>query len=354
MQPKIYQLGDGGIPTRTGATDLSDRLPSVEFGHGSMWGPLSARISWTGTLDEGFYAADSWLGAGVELRSPDGAWLWEGQVRTIEWGAGRRRRTRSLEGYANRVRVHTSSGAVVVADDTAGQARYGVIEYQHSAGTADASTLSALAARVLAERSRLFSLPGSGSIPDNDPGAATITLECAGWYVALGNQAYLPSDSTSISISTLITAMLDTLAPFLSSDRSQIEPVAQLTTRQLDMYETPRDIIKRVVGEIEDGWVFGIGPGRVPYLRASRRMATRPTYTEQANGTIFDASGSMVAPWLVRPDTIIRQQDFAPASAVTTAAIDAIENVYVVSTSYRDGTVDYESAVAGVLGEISG
>lgn len=360
MQPLILSRGIAGVPGTTVVADLSDRSPSVDFSHAALWGCRDARIGWNGSFDDGFLAADAWLGAPVEIWAPDATWCWEGLVWSVAFGAGRRRRTRSLDGYANRVRVHwvekdATSGVLagpavpIVANDVTGQSLYGVIEYQYNAGSITAASATALAAEQLSRRSRLLYLPESGSL-SNDPGA--IELGGVGWYRTLGYQAYVSTATSTATIDTAIKAMLAVKAPQLSSDHSQITAVAETTSQTFDLYETPLEIVKRLMAQAS-GYVFGIGRGRVPYLQPSKRLNATAAYIEHLDGLIEDTSSGAVPPWAVRPNNILRQVNFAPTSRPV-AAIDAIESVYLNSTTYRSGDASpsYQVALPGVLGEI--
>jgi hypothetical protein len=238
-----------------------------------------------------------------------------------------------------------AQGTPVVADDDAGQVLYGVYEYVHNAGSISSATATALAAQHLSLRSRLLYVPGSGG------GAVPrIEIECAGWYRTLGNQTYTSATTSTAEIATVIGDILDT-CPFISSDRSLMETTGVLTSQTFDAYETPLEIIRRLIDEAGD-YVFGIGPGRVPYLRPSNRLSTSPHYVERLDGVIEDAGGAEVSPWRVQADRVLRQADFVPA-ALPTAAIDSIESVYLSETRYSmQSGLDYSAAIAGSDGEL--
>lgn len=349
MQAKVFAKGTNGLPVMTTEiADLSDRLPEIEITTAAFWGPLSATILWGGTVDEGYTAAEQWLGNPVEIYSPDGEWLWEGLIWTVTFGAGNRQRSRSLEGYANRVIVQWNQtegpGEPAIAEDLAGQEIYGVIEYQHNGGTLNSQSAAALAVQVLSERNRPLYLPESGS-------GNTVELYCVGWFSTLGYQTYTNTTGGSVDVSAVISDMLTTKAPFLSIGDIQTSGVT--VTRLFDQDETVRDLIKRVAALAPD-FVFEVGQGRVATFHPSGRLDTTPTYTESADGTISDTAGARVPGYLVRPDTVLRQVDFAPISVLLPSAIDSLECVYVTETRYSTtGGLSYSTAVVGPQGTVA-
>lgn len=350
MQAVIYTKLTNGLPGTTPIADLSDRTSEIEFTHSAMWGPLTARVSWGGSLDEGFAAADQWLGNPISIISPDGVVQWSGLVWSVRFSAGNRSRSRSLEGYANRVRVHYR---LVIQDytetnNTDQQAIYGIIEHQINAGELKTGTVGFISARAIAERTRLLWLPDSGG---GDP---RIELECYGWWRTLSYLAYRGTTSSLNDISTEIATILAAKAPFISTDTSNMALTGIGTSQTFDKWETVGEIIKRLMDQAE-GSVFGIDNNRMPYVAASRRLATTPDYLEQADGTITGTAGQVIPPYEIRPNTIMRQVDFVPASANLSASIDSIESTFLAETTYKssDNSLSYQSVVAGVLGEIS-
>lgn len=343
MQTIVFAKDPGGVPTTREIVDLSSRGAVPSFSHRALWGPYDATVTWAGDLEEGFDVADRWLGNPVEVWSTDGEWLWEGIVWSVTFGAGTRARTRSLDGYANRVRVlwHDvtgGQGTPVVADDADGQATYGVYEYVHNAGTVESATATALADQQLSLRSRLLYPPARGG------STGQIELDCAGRYRTLGNQTYTATTAGTDDVAVVIQAIL-AAAPMISTDYSQIETTGTVTLQAFDAYETPLEIIRRLLDETPD-YVFGVGQGGIPYLRLSRRLNADADYVERSTGVITDAAGVELMPWLVQADRILRQQNFVPTS-FPAAAIDAIENLWLSEVRYSAGSLDYSASIAG-------
>lgn len=357
MQVKLFARNDYGLPSTQEIEDLSDRMIDLSYVWSALWGPLTASITLSGTVEDGYTLARQSLGNPIEIWSDDGEWCWEGLIWDVTFGAGQRTRSRSLEAYANRVRVHwqnattLSEALPLLADDADGQRRYGVIEYQHNAGSIEAAAVAAIADQVLSERSQFLWLPNSGYRGADTP---SIEVRCMGWYRTLGYQACtLPTWGDS-DIALIMESLLVDHGTFLSDDVSQLPLTGVLSSATLDTYETGMEVIKRLVGELPS-YTFGIGRGRVPYLRPSHRLNTTEDYVEQSDGTIETVTGSPVQPWLVRPDTILRQADFISGGPYTDEAIKAIENIFISETvfTYPANEVRYKPAVVGVRGSIA-
>lgn len=368
MQALIYSKGNAGLSTNVLVADLSDRTAEVEWTHAALWGPLTARITWKGTLDEAFTAADQWLGNGLRIVDPAGQWQWEGLIWTVAFHAGRRSRVRSLEGYASRIMLHyrkmnylvsppeeLDAEALAQSHDADLEALYGIHTYQSSAGELSVDMAAETANRLLAERKRLLWLPESGTLGSDAGDAAEITLECYGWYRSLWFQPITPITTTGTAdVAVVISDLLDLWIPWLSANRDQIETTGTLVSRQFLDYETSGEIIKRLV-EATPGYTFGIDKDRIPYLRPHKREQATADYHEDLFGLVTTATGLDVPLWEVRPDTILRQTDFVPSSTnLANEAIAAIENVYLVETTFNAsaGTLTYRSSVAGERGEV--
>lgn len=363
MHILVFDKTTNGLPTTT-LVDERSTLNDLSFTHAALWGPLTASFSFTGTLDDGFTYADRYLGNPVEIWSPNGEWCWEGYIWAVRFGAGRRRRIRSLEGYANLVYVHyqqhdfandTDEGtAYTFAADGAQEAIYGTIAHSESGGRLSNTDATDLAARTLAERTRLLWLPESGTLGGTGSSdTTTIMVECAGWYRTF---YYLPfsADDTEVDTSALVIDMC-AANPFISTDTSRVETTAYYTSVTYDLAEAFVPFAERIkeLFARASNWTFRLDRGRVPVVTTHKRLSTTVDYEESLDGRITTAGGGELATWSIRPDSVLRQVDFVPSSASLTAAIDSIENVYVAETTWRmPGEVSYRAAIAGPDGEV--
>lgn len=363
-----------GLPTTDLLADVTDRVSDLTFTTAATWGPLEARITMTGTFDEGYEIADRWLGCPVEIWSPDGEWCWEGLIWTVRFGTGRRRRSRSLEGYATwgsffYDRINTNGTPYdgppqyVVAGDHQLQGEYPGIVYNMT-GPMALVYAERQAASLIAARQRLLWLPeSSGGYPD-EAAEPTIEIECLGWYRTLWYSQYARYTNEFLDIADVLRDMLLHYGymPYIAQDDSQIMATTwDAMYNRFDQFEATGEIIKKLAQRAVGPYagvkevIFGLQQGRVPYLRESKRYSTTADYLEHLDGTITDASGGAVPPYLIKPDTILRQVDFAPASLSSGVAIDSIESIYISEVTYTssDNSLSYKTAVPGVLGEVS-
>jgi hypothetical protein len=367
MYVQVYAKGTNGLPTTTLVDEFTPN--DLSFTHASLWGPLSATISYAGTRDEAFTIAQDWLGNEVKLFSDDGDWLWEGLIWTISFTYGRRSRRRSLEGYANWVRVHyqvadlstdppTNSGTTshVSATDTAQSAVYGQIEHKIDAGPQNFATATAIANAELARRTRMLWLPESGTLGTDTGDEARIEIECYGWYRTLW---YMP-----VFVVTTATGSLDTgayiaelisppsLAPFISANDDYFATTGVDAEGSWLPGTTLGEIIKELV-ERAEGYTFRLDRDRVPVLEADKRLATTPDYLEDVYGALTNSAGQPVPLWAVRSDTVIRQSDFVPVGAFSDAEVDKISAVYLAEVSWRmPGELSFQTSVAGERGDV--
>lgn len=346
MHVLVYGKDKDGMPTTERLADLTDRVSDLSMTTAAMWGPLEARLSIGVSREEGFDIAENWLGCPVEVWAPDGEWCWEGLIWTVRFGSGRRSRTRSLEGYKSQVRVLyqdagvSSSITATLAVD--GQPRYGTIEYVHAGGSISATTAAYLSTAQLALRSRLLYLP------ERSGGGDLVEIECVGWYRTLGYLPYTSATLGELATESVISDILTANAPFILDDYTNFAATGTVASRTYDANETPMQIIRRLI-ESTDGFVFGIGQGRVPYIQATTRLSSQPDYLEQPDGTITDVAGNRVPPWLLQPNRILRQVDFVPPT-LPVAAIDSIESIWLSEVRAGMTDVDYSASVAGVNG----
>jgi hypothetical protein len=362
MQVNVFAKTTNGLPTTSLVDTLDDRLTYLDFSHAALWGPLSATIRFAGDLATGFLYADRYLGNPVEIYSPDGRLQWSGLIWSVSFANGRRKRTRSMDGYANFVwndytivdvnGVSQGPGTSFLYD-TAQMAIYGQIDMAISGGQLQSINADPYTLAQLNAAKRLLWNPdsGGGTLGLDTAQGPQVELFCYGRYHTLWNRQYelfTFQGTGALDTSVMMSTALNTTAPFISTDYSRIQttgvtiPQYQSTQRQ-----NLGDWIKGWVA-MSDGWIFGVGNDGVAYLQPSQRYDTTVDYIERTDGLIETPAGQEVKLWDVRPDTIMKQQDFVPASANPSAAIDSIENIYLVQTTFATPyQLTYQCAVAG-------
>jgi hypothetical protein len=369
MQVLVFDKGASGAPGSTVLDDLTGRTDTVAYTHAALWGPLTATVTWQGTLEEAFTYADRYLGNTIVVNSPDGTLQWEGMIWSVTFGAGRRQRSRSLEALTTWVSAfyHLTDfstsppadlgPAVVSTNDSAIEAVYGRRMLPLSLGGVATTTATSAAARALNERKRLLYLPETGSLGGGANGNwPSVELHCVGFYRSLWFQWANDATTGTADVSAVIQAQLTAGGAWISADYSQMATTGITTGRTLDQNEYVGDVIKRLI-QTADGYTFGIGMGngRTPYLRLNKRYATAIDYVERLDGVLENSAGQEVALWDVRPDTVLRQADFVPIAANLTAAIDGIESVYLSEVTYstdNGGQLSYRASIAGIGGAV--
>jgi hypothetical protein len=368
MQVQIAARGDLGVVTTTIQADLEATLTTdgIRYTKAALWGDLDATIKLTGTLDQAYTAAQDWLGGRMQIFANEGTQVWNGYVWSVSWGSGGRKRTRSLDGYANRARLVydeinagttpptvTTAAKVISVDDTAGQASFGIIEYTSKPGQLVAAQATARNARDLADRRRLLYTPESGTLGgQSTTDAGIITLQGMGFWRTMQYQAYTATTTGTADVAVIVKAILTASCPMLATAQSQILTTGVTAQQQYSAYDSAGTIIKQLVASV-DGWTFGLALGRIPYLRPTNKGNTTPDYIELANGMVLDAGGGTVDLATVRPDTLLQQADYLPTSTPA-AAVDNLNVVYLVETTYQmPGTLSYKASIPGINGAVS-
>jgi hypothetical protein len=368
MQVQIAARGALGVPTSTLLADLEATLTTdgIRFTKAALWGDLDCTIKLTGTLDEAYTAAQDWIGGRLQVFANEGTQVWNGIVWGISWGSGGRKRTRSLDGYANRARLVydeinagtnpptvTTAAKVITANDTDGQSLYGIVEYTGKPGELVAAQATARNARDLADRKRLLYTPEGGTLGgQSSTDAGIITLQGMGYWRTMMYQAYTATTTGTADVAVIVKAILTASCPMLATNQSQVLTTGVTAQQQYSAYDSAGIIIKQLVASV-DGWTFGLALGRIPYLRASNKLNTTPDYIELANGLVQDAGGGTVDLEMVQPDTLLQQVDYLP-STVPSTAVDTLNVVYLSEVTYQSpGTLSYKASIPGTLGTIS-
>jgi hypothetical protein len=368
MQPVVYAKATNGQPTSDPLADLSGVAADTSFTWAAQWGCLNATVSWDGTLQEGFSAASSWLGNPITIFAPDGDSVWSGLVWEVEFGAGARKRTRSLDGFANRTRIVydeidastnpptvTTADKRRVADDTTLQSIYGICEDVYKPSRLTSSSGTGLVTKRLAERKRLLWTPEGGRIGDVSADAPSIELRCQGWWRVLGNLSYSAATTGEADVGQVIK---DVLTAYIAANGMLVGDYGDVSTstgvtaaRQYDDYPLASDLIKKLIA-LAPSYTFWIDATRVPHLTLNARTSSTVSYVETAAGELESSAGAVVQPWDVRPLTRLRQADFVPVQSAASAA-DNIETIYLVETTYSTSSgLSYKTAVPGLDGTL--
>lgn len=287
---------------------------------------LGGYWSASATQADNLRRAEEWLADGlfrhVEVYDDSLNQIWEGFVNSVSIDVGGLNVTRGpLLNVANRVKlvystIDTSDGgfgaraSTAYADDTASQARYGIVTKILSSGGVSQATAEQLRDTYLnqykaPETTSRFTLGGQGDV--------RLSIELLG-YVHL--QTVYPFTSSSIgavNLSTRLAAILDDDPNNLFSSAN-----ADITTNTLQVSQWEDDdpmawdAVKELVaqGDASDNrYLYGFyGGRRVVYEAAPTTYTYRREIASQ--GDIETVVGGTVKPWAVRPGRWLLFPDF--------------------------------------------
>lgn len=279
--------------------------------------------------------------------------IWEGYLAEVSLAVGNERLTLGLSELANavRVRYQPDIGAQVAtafATDADSTATYGRKELIYSGSGMSTTAAIALRDTLLGQRRWPVSSRAGGAGSKAEAGEVKLSLSGAGWASCLSWLTTSSSTSavavTTTQLQNLITAYVAT-NPFYSTDYRGVASSGLSDTQWIEPDTTYQAKIARLMslgnsaGELlawgcYEGrrWKVNTWAGATPTTIAYRRSL--------GDGTIYDAYGAPVAPWLVRPDAMYQVVDLvevAPPSGV----IDSAAAYYAerVSCSVEGGGV---------------
>jgi len=324
----IYKPAIGSYtPAGTFLYNLSDTINAYSHTIQALGGYWEASFS----LGDRLGKLEDWLdglGWHIEVYNPALVKIWEGFVNEVTLGVGGFSVTRGpLMNIANRVTVWYSlldttitppatgiSRPTPIAEDTASQAKYGIVEKTLSVGsveTTDANQIrdTFLAENALPETGKSVNLGGSGS-------EASITVNCLGYVRWLDFYVY---DDTASGTRTITQKIQDVMGAdpntLFSTDYANIATNNLLVSRYDTEERTAWAIIKALVarGDVNDNrYIFGIYNNQVAYYDAIptdieyyQRLADPSQRVETLFGQWVKPWDVQVGKWLLFPDFLI-------------------------------------------------
>lgn len=282
---------------------------------------------------------DDWYQDGILRRivwyNPEGIQVWEGYVHKMRYVFGDTAKTKSLEGYYNRVYLKYAPLDTSVSPPVAGdpvtlqfdnveqQAIYGVKSAVISGGERADSTAFAWGRTVLNERSKI---PEGDSINTLAADEASIEIECRGYFETMKWIPYESSatgtDSADAVIQDIITFFDAINAGWISTDYGLMDYNYQTEGQGYDSLLSCAEVIKNIItmgGAGGERWVGGVYQnGQFIYKPAEDfegLYGDEAHYFRSLNDPskkIFDQStGGEVKPWDIVPDRIIQTNDMS-------------------------------------------
>jgi hypothetical protein len=347
LAPIIFSPGAAGVPSTSLLADLRGRLDSIEGTATATGGFETCTVSLRCSRAEGL----DWLNhlmASTVVYDRDGLTAFEGYLNSVEFSAGQERRSRSLDGMANRVRcryttVNDVPGVTAVISDATSIARYGTKDAVIGLGKVTATEAANYAAAYLAEYKEPKANPTS-TVSTGAGGEVALTLGFVGWYYALDWVLTSRTDTSNETSTTQVGALIGTASPgigatnpFLSTSTANIVASGVSASRKIDTDTPYRSKIEALLlqGNGVNRYAWGVYEDRVfeadVWAGASPTTATYLRYL--GDGRVYDAiSQGVVMPWRVRPNSMILMPellDLNPSGA------DAAARFYIERVAWR-------------------
>jgi hypothetical protein len=275
---------------------------------------------------------DEWmlygLGRHIEVKAPGQYTVWEGFVNSLTINIGQNvYEIGPLMDIGNRVYViytpvyvSAAAGSIVkgtsmesaLVNDTASQARYGIIEKCLSAGECIITTAQNEADRFRAE----FLLENAyhkigAQYSFGSGGEPTVQVNCLGYWKWLdayvyNNRATAAANGYS-TLNTKLQVMLtaNPNAWSVMADYSRITANTAIAANREKDNRTAMTIVKGITAAGDPAgnrWLFGVGPGRVPYYQPIPIGIDYEyrVYDNEQRLTVY-GSDAIVEPWDVKP-----------------------------------------------------
>lgn len=279
---------------------------------------------------------DDWYEDGLMRRitweNPEGIQVWEGYVHSIEYQTGKQRKSKSIENYLNRVYMDYApldtsvspplelSPVILLVNDLAGQAKYGIKSRVISGGGRADDTAYDWARTVLKNQSKV---PVGRTVSTQSGGSASISIEAKGYYHTLKWLPYIKVATGKIQAHQVIQEILSyfhAINPWLSLDFGWMDYNFRRARRGYDELLSCWDVIENIIREGGSGgerWVGGFYQNRQFVYKPAEDilgMYSQSFELYQALGDpgqfIYDSAlGSEVKPWDMTPDQVLHTVD---------------------------------------------
>lgn len=342
----LFRAGAGGIPSTTQiVTDLSGLIASIEWSITDMGGFESATITINGASPEEVLYWMDLLGSWLTVWGKDGRVGWEGRLITVEGTLGQERRSRSLEGMGNRVKVRytTVNGVPGVSSTVSGaasQTKYGVRDLVETLPTTTSTAAGNRATTLLAAK-QWPKNTASSTIGTGEAGEASLVLTFQGAYYELGGLVTSSTSTTSTVTTTQLTTLLtafNAVNAYLSAVYTAIVASGISDTEFIATDTSYREKIESLLGQGNgtNRYAWGVYEDRefsaVVWAGATPTVITYLRHL--ADGRVFTPAGAVVDFWNVRPNAMCELADLKDVGPAATE-VDAAARFYVSRVTFR-------------------
>lgn len=291
------------------------------------------------------------LGREVTVFTPESQVAWNGIIYAMTLNADGDQTRVSLEDLANRVWVRYGTGASTgpqrsnVYSNQASQARYGIKELVVGGDQIASAALANQAAQVaLAGRAFQVSSGETGSL---NAGAVGLAVECIGFSRTLNWTHYNSTAGSTKNAHLVIGDILNDpiVGQFIRS--FVVMPGSENTTQIPNAWDrdyTAWNIIQKILAQGDSNfynYAFGVYEDRIArYARQPEGMLSNIEYFRRISDgrkMIYDQSGQVVNPALMRPNKWIRKTDLNPAQSQAAGDFESRLDVSLVQVvNYKE------------------
>lgn len=318
--------------------DLAPYIKTYTHSISATFGFESMAVTLAANLNQALGYADLLFSA-VIVTDPQTKTMWEGYLSQVDITVGGRQRSISLDALSNRVKVRYSTvlgtpGSTSTASNAVSQALYGVKDAVISTSETTATVAASLRDSALKTMALPRVVPTSqiSTGPEADSGGAQVTLTFAGWYSTLAWVLTSRSDTSTEATSTQVGALIGTASPgigatnpVLNTSTANITATGVNDTRYIaddTSYRTKIEALLQKGNSANERLAWGVYEGRAFSVTqwAGATPSTIGYRTRLGSVLVENGSGSIIDPWLVRPDAMVEEVNFievGPPSGAT-------------------------------------
>lgn len=335
---QAYAPGASGVPGIANPL-IPVSIESYTHSISATGGFEACNVSFSGTLDDATY----WLGnlmANVICYGPDAQTCWEGFLSTVEVDLGHEKISLSIDDMANAVAVKYQpdigqQATTAFSTDTNSIALYGRRDLVYGGSGMTATAATTLRDTLLAARAYPVSRRSSVVATGQRSSQVSISLQCTGWYYALGwlttSSSTTATAVTTTQVGTLLTSYNST-NNFFSTATTDIAASGLSDTQYIEANTPYRTKIERLLSlGNSSGERIAYGVYEAQTFRAATWAAATPdaiTYRRYlADGAVYNAYGGRLDYWDIRPDAMYQTVDLLGASGPISQ--DGIATYYI-------------------------
>jgi hypothetical protein len=340
-----------GLYSRDFIDELTSNHENGNFSISAVGGFEQSTFVLRGTRDY----LDDWYNDGILRRivwyNPEAVQIWEGYVSRMRYVFGDTQKTKTVDGYYNRVYLRYAPLDTSVSPPVAGvpvniivdnidqQLKYGVKSAIISGGERADQTAYDWSRNVLKERSEIPEGDSINTLSSENPG---IEIEAKGYYHTLKWLPYIKDATGRIQSHQVIQEVLEYFnginPGWISQNFGWMDYNFAKATRGYDNLISCWDVIANIIREGGLGgerWIGGLYQNRKMTYKPAEDLAglygqdfQYRRALEDPNKFIYDAAtGAEVKPWDIVPDRVLHTTDMS---------LGQRDLMYIESTVFRE------------------